>query len=110
MNPTAILHWINDNHFLAVTVGWPLLSGLFNMMTRYQSVDDWIKLGESKPRTAHFIRFVRATGLDPKKALESLISFVNHKAEKSVAPAAPPAVVITDATPAVDAKEEITKS
>lgn len=99
MNPTAILKWINDNQFLAVTVGWPLLSGVFNMMTRYQSVDDWIKLGESKPRTAHFIRFVRATGLDPKKAIEAIISFVNHKAEKPVAlPAAPPTVVIQDAT------------
>jgi hypothetical protein len=58
---------------------WPVLTGLLNIILRARTPEQWVVLGESHPRIAGCIRFLRAVGLDPAKAVSGLIEITTGK-------------------------------
>lgn len=60
------------------TTAWAVVSGLLNVVFWFKTPGEWVTFAEARPRTAALIRFVRATGLDPKKALIALRDFASQ--------------------------------
>jgi hypothetical protein len=90
MEPTELLKWVGENKVITILVVWPVFSALLNIATRYHKAEDWVRLAEESPRTVAIIKFIRAIGLDPVKALQALISFVQNRAIEVVTPAPKP--------------------
>jgi hypothetical protein len=80
MTVAEVLKWVSENKVMTLVTVWPILSGLINMATHYQSVEAWVKFAESKPRTAHLIKLIRGLGLDPAKVARALIGFIYGRA------------------------------
>lgn len=90
-----------------LVVIWPTLSAILNMVLRRKTAEEWVVFAESRPRTAGFIRLLRAIGLDPIKGFQALKEVVRGVAAKNQNQL-PPAVKLADSLTAdasVDPKE-----
>lgn len=63
---------MNDKIELWAALAWPVLSAIVNVAFRFRTPEEWVAFGESWPRVAHLLRFIRAAGLDPVKSLRAL--------------------------------------
>ena len=80
MTAAEVLKWVSENKTISMVTLWPILSGIINVATRYQSVEEWVKFAESKPRLAHLVKLIRGLGLDPIKVTQALIGFISGRA------------------------------
>ena len=82
MTAAEVLKCVSENKTVTIVTVWPILSGIINVATRYQSVEEWVKFAESKPRLAHLIKLIRGLGLDPIKVTQALIGFISGRAHE----------------------------
>lgn len=54
------------------STAWVIASSILNWFFWFKTPEDWVAFAEEKPRGAAFIRLVRSSGLDPRKALIAL--------------------------------------
>ena len=92
MTASQILDWLSS-HAVAL---WPVVSALLIIALRARTPEEWVAMGERSPRVQGFIRFLRAVGLDPAKALSALAQIVTGRAPSravqiadTIAPPAP---------------------
>lgn len=59
-----------------IAIAWPIATAVLNVILRTRTPEQWVERCESHPRLAAFTRFLRATGLDPVKMVQSIGEFV----------------------------------
>ena len=55
---------------------WPAFTGLFNVVFRTRTPEEWVERGEKHPRFAAVTRLMRAVGWDPVKMVSAIGQFV----------------------------------
>lgn len=60
----------------SVTVAWPIISAVLNVILRTRTPEEWVHRCENYPRFAAFTRLVRSVGLDPVKMVQAIAEFV----------------------------------
>ena len=58
---------------------WPVLTGLLNIILRARTPEQWVARCENYPRFAALTRFLRATGFEPVKMVQSITEFTAGK-------------------------------
>lgn len=51
---------------------WPAFTGVFNVVLRTRTPEEWVARGERYPRFAAVTRLMRAVGWDPVKMVQAL--------------------------------------
>lgn len=85
-----------------------MVSALLLLVLRAKTPEQWVELGERKPRTQGAIRLLRAIGLDPAKALLAIQQILTARdptrelpARETVAPPAPPTAPAEQRDPSI---------
>lgn len=75
-----------------LSTAWVIASSILNWVFWFKTPEDWVAFAEAKPRGAAFIRLVRSSGLDPRKALIALrdLAATNPRAKGPPRPGAVP--------------------
>jgi hypothetical protein len=55
---------------------WPAITGIFNVLFRTRTPEEWVERGEKYPRFAAVTRLIRAIGWDPVKMVQAIGQFV----------------------------------
>jgi hypothetical protein len=58
---------------------WPAITGVLNVILRARTPEQWVVVCEDYPRAAGLIRFLRAVGLDPAKAIAGIVELTTGK-------------------------------
>jgi hypothetical protein len=64
---------------LAGLVLWCALTGALNYALRVHTAEEWVRLGEQRPRTALVIRLLRTVGVDPAKFILVVRSYLEAR-------------------------------
>jgi hypothetical protein len=59
---------------------WPAASAVLVVLLRARTPEQWVALGEQRPRLQGAIRLLRALGVDPVKAIAALSQIVTGRA------------------------------
>lgn len=59
---------------------WPAASAILILLLRSRTPEQWVALGEKRPRVQGAIRLLRALGVDPVKAVAALQQIVTGRA------------------------------
>jgi hypothetical protein len=73
-------------------LAWPVVSAVANAVLRWKTDEEWVAFGERSPKLASLVRLLRATGLDPVKAMAAIRAlFAPRPGPPQALPPAPPA-------------------
>ena len=59
---------------------WPAASAVLVLLLRARTPEQWVALGEKRPRIQGAIRLLRALGVDPVKAVAAVVQIVSGRA------------------------------
>jgi len=78
-----IMQFWEEHGVMVLATLWLVLSAVINSLLRTRTPEGWVELGMNYPRLAAVIKFLRAIGVDPVKAVKAIAQLISGKAEKS---------------------------
>lgn len=78
-----VIRFYDENHVWILATLWFILTALFNLLTRFKTVEQWVAFGEKYPRIQNLIRLMRALGIDPVKAIKAFGAFLSGKSQQT---------------------------
>lgn len=86
---TALAAWANDNRALFLAISWPFLLGLFTLICKPKTPEQYAAIAKVSPRLAGLLQFIGTLGIDPTKAATVFVQKI-AKGNVEPLPVAPP--------------------